>query len=346
MADATLGSVWMAEEVRQSDGSIRGRNDVSKDEHRQLLIDASVMYYLEGKNQSEIAKRLFVSRPKVSRLLKKAREEKIVEITINYDGHTFDKLRNQFRHEFKIEDILIAKTLSTEEETIEEVGRVAARKLELALKNDMILGISWGRNVRMTAANLTSQQLTGIKLVELFGAISYNQDPGDMLSIGRLLSDKVNGQLYPLPSPIFIREESARQAVVNTPIVRHSLQMIKNCDLIISGIGEASPLSNVTLWKNYVSDSVKRDILAEDGVGFICAHFFDSQGRFLDLPINKGVIGIDIGTLKRKKTMVVAGGVQKAKAILGALRGGYIDILVTDEMTINKVLEYNERDKK
>ena len=52
-------------------------------DERQLLIEVSVRYFLEGMTQSQIAKELFLSRPKVSRLLKKAKETGVVNININ-----------------------------------------------------------------------------------------------------------------------------------------------------------------------------------------------------------------------------------------------------------------------
>jgi DNA-binding transcriptional regulator LsrR (DeoR family) len=48
----------------------------------------------------------------------------------------------------------------------------------------------------------------------------------------------------------------------------------------------------------------------------------------------KRVIGIDLVKLRACKRVVgVAGGVQKVNAILGALRGGLIDVLITDQRT-------------
>ena len=52
---------------------------------RDLLVEISVMYYLEGKTQTEISQELYMSRPKVSRLLKKARDLNIVDIKINFE---------------------------------------------------------------------------------------------------------------------------------------------------------------------------------------------------------------------------------------------------------------------
>jgi DNA-binding transcriptional regulator LsrR (DeoR family) len=56
---------------------------IEREEH-QLILDVAVKYYLEDKTQNQIAKELYISRSKVSRLLKKAKDNRIVEINIIY----------------------------------------------------------------------------------------------------------------------------------------------------------------------------------------------------------------------------------------------------------------------
>ena len=54
---------------------------VSSELHR-LMYRMAQAYYLDGQTQQEIAQRFGLSRPKVSRLLQRARDEQIVSITL------------------------------------------------------------------------------------------------------------------------------------------------------------------------------------------------------------------------------------------------------------------------
>lgn len=320
---------------------------IDKEEH-QLIIDASVLYYLEGKTQSEIAKELYLSRPKVSRLLKKARELQIVDITINYQNDEFEKLQGEIRRTFNTPHVVISKTLSSREDTLEEVGKAAAQELSTRIHDDMTLGISWGKHVRMASRHMKKKSFNDLRIVELFGAISYDLDQNDMLSIGRSLSSKLNGKLYPLPSPIYINDPIAREAIVNTPLIKGTLEMIKNCDLILTGIGSigkntiSTDTTLQTLWDSYVEIETKNDIVLHGGVGFLLAHFFNKKGEFLKLNVNNNVIGIQTETIREKKIVAIASGKKKAKAILGALRGGLIDTIVSDEETLKYVMELHQ----
>jgi len=317
---------------------------LDKDEH-QLLIDASVLYYLEGKTQSEVAKELFLSRPKVSRLLKKARDLQIVDITINYNNEKMEELQGEIRRTFNVPNVVIVKTLSDKKETINEVGKAAAKELGLILHDDMTLGISWGKHVRICSSFLKKHEYSGIRVVELFGAISYDMDKLDMLSIGRSISSKVGGRLYPLPSPIYINDANARKAIMETPLIKNTLTMIEECDLILSGIGAVDSETSTfqTLWDNYDESDIKQQVIRHGGIGFILAHFFDQHGEFLDIPANDNVIGIRTETIKEKKIFAIAAGEKKAKAIFAALRGGLVHTIVSDEDTLRLVLKYGKR---
>ncbi len=317
---------------------------IDKEEH-QLIIDASVLYYLEGKTQSQIAKELYLSRPKVSRLLKKARELQIVDITINYQNDEFEQLQGEIRREFGIPHVVISKTLNHKSDTLNEVGKAASKELETLFRDDMIIGISWGQHIRRTAKYLKKKHYNNLKLVELFGAVSYDLGEADMLSIGRKISSKLSGKLYPLPSPIYINDDIARKAIIETPLIKQTLRMIEDCDLIVTGIGSIKGHNLQTLWDNYVEQETQYEIIAKGGVGFILAHFFDRNGQFLEVDVNDNVIGIRTDTIKEKKIVAIASGDEKVKAILAALRGGLLDTLISDEETLKKVMAMNERIK-
>ena len=312
-------------------------------EEQQLIIDASVLYYLEGKTQSEIAKELYLSRPKVSRLLKKARELQIVDITINYQNDEFEQLQGEIRRAFGIPHVVITKTLSRRGDTLDEVGKAAAKELEILIHDDMTVGISWGQHVRKAARFLKKRDHNNLRIVELFGAISYDMGDADMLSIGRKISSKMGGRLYPLPSPIYINDPIARKAIIETPLIQSTLSIIEECDLVISGIGSIDSSSIQTLWDNYIEVDMKESIISSGGIGFILAHFFDEKGEFLKVEANDHVIGIRTEAIKTKKIIAIASGDEKVKAIYAALKGKLLDTLISDEETLKKVMLLNER---
>ncbi|MFD3158070.1 sugar-binding transcriptional regulator [Haloimpatiens sp. FM7330] len=314
-----------------------------QNDERQLLIDVSVMYYLEGMTQNEIAKKLFLSRPKVSRLLKKARELHIVDININYESDSLESLKNKIKNRFNVKNIEIVKTLSNYKDTLEEIGKTASKVLLSEIKEGMTVGISWGNTIRSTVSQMKNKKIDNVKIAELFGAFSYDMGDADMLSNATTLSSKIGGRLYPLPAPLYIEDPSTREILINNPVIKNSLNMIENCDLILTGLGSIDGNFNQPIWDIYVENDMKGKIKENGGIGFLCAHFFDENGEFLDIDINKNIIGIKTESIKNNKIMLVAGGKKKGKALHAILKGGYVDTLVTDEKTIKYVLELADK---
>ncbi|MGB9679321.1 MAG: sugar-binding domain-containing protein, partial [Thermoanaerobacteraceae bacterium] len=76
-------------------------------------------------------------------------------------------------------------------------------------------------------------------------------------------------------------------------------------------------------------------------VGDICSRFFDINGNpCKKIEINDRIIGITLEQLKKiNKVIGIAGGKNKIQAIRSVLKGGYINILVTDSFIAEELLK-------
>ena len=80
-------------------------------------------------------------------------------------------------------------------------------------------------------------------------------------------------------------------------------------------------------------------------VGYVCALFYDIYGNLLDHPITQRVIGVSPKTLIAAPIRLgVAGGHQKILPVLGALRGGFLNVLVTDDVVASELVKQAEKD--
>jgi DNA-binding transcriptional regulator LsrR (DeoR family) len=312
---------------------------------RDLLVEVAVMYYLEGKTQTEISKEMYMSRPKVSRLLKKAREMNIVDITINYDSDDFNRVIKQVKHRFGVDNVVLVKTLKTEEDTIKEIGRAAAHELKFHLKDGLKIGMSWGRTVRSLVASFKPKKLKNIKVIELFGAVEYVEDHQQFLSIGYDFSNKINGTFFSLPSPLYIKDSVTRETLVNNPIIKNTLKMIDECDLIITSLGVVNSDLPQRIWDAHVDEQTRDELIDLGAQGYLCAHFFNEKGEFIDHEMNKNLIGIRTETIAQKDMMLLAGGQSKCKAIYAILQGGYVNTLISDDQTMKRLLEHDNKER-
>ena len=134
-------------------------------DHSDLLARVASLYYDQELTQDDVARRVGVSRSKISRLLKEARKEGIVEIVINYPWRTATALEKEIQDRFGIQhvSVLISQGRAYEE-ILWGLGNLAARYLESILERNVSLGISWGTAIYQTARSLRPELRLSIKV--------------------------------------------------------------------------------------------------------------------------------------------------------------------------------------
>jgi DNA-binding transcriptional regulator LsrR (DeoR family) len=74
-------------------------------------------------------------------------------------------------------------------------------------------------------------------------------------------------------------------------------------------------------------------------VGDLNLRFFDENGKIVQSNFDQRVIGLTLDEIQGIERVVgVAGGSAKVSAIQGALAGQLVDVLVTDQITAQRVL--------
>jgi len=112
--------------------------------------------------------------------------------------------------------------------------------------------------------------------------------------------------------------------------------------LALVGIGAVEPSKLLAASGNVFSPQELKSLSARGAVGDICLRFFDATGAQVQTPLDDRVISIELAQLKQVRRVVgVAGGKRKTAAIRGALAGGWINTLITDRSTAERLLQAN-----
>ena len=131
----------------------------------------------------------------------------------------------------------------------------------------------------------------------------------------------------------------AREALVQDPFVAQALGALDEVTLALVGIGALEPSSLLQRSGNIFSESELEALAGRGAVGDICLRFYDPAGRPVASDLDARVIGITLEQLRRADRSVgIAGGRRKYRAILGALRGRWINVLITDHATAERLL--------
>jgi len=307
----------------------------------ELLAQVASLYYEDRLTQDEIARRVGTSRSTISRMLGQAREAGVVEIVVHYPWKTAPELEDVLRARFGLRQARVLSVCGQSyDETLRGLGALAARYVESILADGMVLGISWGVAVHSTVRALRPERHIPITVVQMVGAVGEGDPLMDGTDLARLLANACGGEYRYLHAPLIVEDARAREALLQEPRIRDTLRLAGQADVALVGIGAPTPEVYSLLRAGYVDREALARLRAQGVVGDICARHYDAQGHVMDIELNHRIVGIELEALHGIGQVIgVAGGEAKAEAILGALRGGHVNVLVTDDAAARKVLE-------
>jgi deoxyribonucleoside regulator len=313
-------------------------------ERTDLLAQVASLYYEDGLTQAEIARQVDASRSTISRLLHEAREAGIVEITIHYPWKTDPKLENHLEERFQLRKALVLSVRGrVYSEVLRGLGVLAARYIDRALTPDSTLGISWGTAVHSTAQALRPKRRLPITVVQMIGAVGIGDPFIDGPDLARLMADIYKGEYRYLHAPLIVENEQVREGLLQEPRIQETLGLARKVDIALVGIGSLVPEVSSLLRAGYLDQEALTELRAQGAVGDICGRHYDVHGHVMDIELNRRIVGIELKDFQGIKQVIgVAGGEAKSEAILGALRGGHINVLVTDDGAAGKVLTLDE----
>lgn len=305
-----------------------------------LLADVAKMYFLQGKNQAEIAKAIGMTRSNISRMLTEARNAGIIQIQINRPLKEDHALAQKLVERF---DLINARVVCVEQSSqlLPKLGRVAGKELLSRLKPGWILGTSWGTAICATVDQLeVTTPISDIKVVQLLGAFGARIKEYDGHSIVRRLEEKLDAESIYINAPFLVENKKVAASLFENKNVEEPLRFGKHADIALLGVG-SSELSHCSYYlANYVNREEILDIQEKGAVGDVCARFFSIDGELIPEIFQDRMIGISLDDLVNIPLRIgVAGGAAKIDPIIGALRSGLINILVSDTATIAEVLE-------
>lgn len=306
-----------------------------------LMTRVARMYYEDDIRQSEIAKKLGLSQATISRLFKKAKDEGIVRISVNVPHGVFSELEEQIIAKYNLRDAIIVDCVHENELMIQrDIGAAAAYYVESTIKPNEIIGLSsWSSTLlALVDAMHTIPRKPDVRVVQVLGGIG---NPAAEIHAARLttrFAKLVNGTATFLSAPAIVSSEQALQVLLEDQYIQEAMNLFNEVSLALVGIGAVEP-SELLADSGNIFSNEELDILRSKGaVGDILLHFFDDTGHPVQTSYDHRVVSMTLPQLRYADRAVgVAGGKRKFNAILGALRGGFINILITDCFTAKRL---------
>lgn len=314
-------------------------------EDSDLLTEIAVAYYQDGSTQEEISKKFAISRAKVGRLLKQARDEGIVEITVKYHPVFSAKIEQRLIERFGVKRALIALDQPNEAAQRTQVAGLVSNYLSQTLKSGMVVTVGQGRNVSSVAHHvgvITPRDCTfvcGIGGIHPRGSM-FNAD-----HICRQLAKKYGGTSETLYAPAYAENYEQKMVFMQNTTVKQTLDLARKADMALVGIGDMSENNYMVDLGWFTPNEVVQSRLHQGVVGDFAGHdFFDVRGHIAKTGMSDRVIGMSIEEFRPiSEVIAIASENSKPLALLGALRTGAVDVVATSVSNALTVLNLDEQ---
>lgn len=165
----------------------------------------------------------------------------------------------------------------------------------------------------------------------LFGATDVEDPCFSSNEIARDLADRLGAAVQYAWFPYLTENEQDLNLFQNTGYYKKIKSLWAQIDIALVGIGNTDV---VTMF----SQIINRPLNATNISGDIATHFFDKDGTIAELYQN--TLCASVQNIKNaKQTIGIACGSDKIQALVGALKTGLLDTLITDEYTARQLLE-------
>jgi deoxyribonucleoside regulator len=302
------------------------------------LVQVSRLYYELGETQGRIAEILGIPRPQVSRLLKQAREEGIVEIRIVDRTQDDSPAAEALRIRFGLQAVHLAPSIAGPEDLVRRVvARLAAQVLRSTVRDGMVIGVGEGSTASAVADALAESvappvAATVIPLCGGYWFAGASHEP--FRRIGGALGASVRGLL----APGLVDDAATKRSLYAHAGVQVILHLWERLDIALFGIGGRA-------WGDAsFGPEIVHEIEEGGAVGEILIAPFDLDGHFLGRGLRERTIAFDARELRKVPvTIGVAAGPSKVGPVLGALKTGAVKVLVTDVETAEAVVDLDNR---
>ena len=297
-----------------------------------LMVKAAWYYYFENMTQQAIADRLSISRMRVIKLLETARQTGVIQFRLRSDGVGMVEQSQALIRKYNLKDVfLIPEVDEDDAHPNESIARAGAMYIADRLGDNACINVGYGDTLNRTLNHLATMVQNPVTCISLTGGVA-NYLPNTR-------SNVFNAKLYIMPAPLLASSPEMAAAMREESSVREIVRMAELSSFTLVGIGAMHDSATIVK-SGTLSHNDLFYLKMNNAVGDVLCHFLDKDGNLIHTPIEDRLIATSLDQLKAMPNVIgLAAGASKIEAIRAVLRGGYLDILITDEPTANLLLK-------
>ena len=305
-----------------------------------LLANIALLYYKEGLNQGDIARRTGLSRATVVNYLREARARGIVDIRVAGKPMTLSNEARRLREMFGLQDVYVADAGSETDAdmNLRQTARVAAAAFYDIVNPGDRIGVAWGQTMKVMADEMSEHAVRGAEVCQIIGAM----DTTRLLAAETCaieIASKTGAVCHTLHAPAVLSSADLARALCREPALQRQLARLQKMDCLFTSVSNLSEAGHL-MASGIVSAVELQDVRTNGGVSFICSRFLNANGNCIETGLYDRMIAASLqDILSPAKRAVVASGLQKLEALEAALRGGFVTHLVVDHVIAAALLK-------
>lgn len=310
--------------------------DVSDADRLRLMAVVARLYHIHRVSQRQISERLGLSPARVSRVLRQAEVDGIISTVVAVPEGLHPELEDAIERSWGIKEAHVVDVPGPAPDLAEGLGRAAARLLADAMTSYAVVGFtSWSRTLQHMAFAFPAPPRTATRqVVEMLGDLGSPLLQHSAARATQAMATSLGADPVFLRTPGVVATPELRATVLGDPYVQRTLRQLDAVDIALVGVGPPDVHSQLQAGDSYFSPEQLAEARAAGAVSQLNQRFLDRAGRRLATPLDELVVGSTLDQVAAVgRRVVVAGGPDKQKSIAAALRGGWVDTLVTDVAT-------------
>ena len=299
-----------------------------------LLASIARRYYLEDASKTELATEFSVSRFRVARLLRQAREQGVVTIEIHDPDQPREGLAAELAEHLSLDQCVVVKAGDTEDDTRRRLARAAAPLISSSVRDGSVIGLSWGRTLVAVGEELPA--LPSSTVIQLTGTVGsdFRQSPVEVI---RRISGRSSVEAVAVFAPLFAATKRAADTFRREPAIAGALRRYARLSVAVLAVGSWDP--PITQLGPLLTDADRAELEREGAKAEVAGIFLRADGSVVEADLSRRRISVSVDELLATPTVIaVAGSVEKAGAIAAVARSGILTSLVTDDRTAAELL--------
>ncbi|MDP3342233.1 sugar-binding transcriptional regulator [Frigidibacter sp.] len=298
---------------------------------------AAWLYYEQGQKQDQIAEQLGISRASVFNLLQKARDEGVVNISIDPSRIARADLSQRLCEAFGIAECFILTGHKDAGPLHRQIGHLGARVLESRLQGNDTIGVAWGRTVLALSQYLNTVNQPNVTIAQITGSSAATFDFSPVLCTSNI-AGRLSARCVNLHAPGVVSSARVKDILMEEPAIREHFALLKQCRKTVFGVTQLTG-ETLLVTGGFMSQAELEAYCDLGAVGFASGYFFAEDGRIINSEFDNRHITMPLDDLRAvPERICVGGGPGKAVAIRAMLRAGIASVLVTDEATARSVV--------